>query len=149
MLAQRGNVTQLRKCSPNAELWYDLWTPNKLCVGTTSCHVIYLQQRHLKTSFSHLSLWHVGDANARFCQETPLLTEISPSWNAFANSCLFYQDFSMQMYSLREKILFFKYAIYFPTYVFAEPANKVLFKSCILEWGTLSLHPFSYVFIAV
>lgn len=55
----------------------------------------------------------------------------------------------MQMYSLREKILFFNYAIYFSAYMFADPANKGLFKSCILEWGTLSLHPFSYVFIVV
>lgn len=55
----------------------------------------------------------------------------------------------MQMYSLRKKILFFKYAIYFSAYMFADPANKVQFKSCILEWRTLSLHPFSYVFIVV
>lgn len=55
----------------------------------------------------------------------------------------------MQMYLLREKILFFNYAIYFSAYMFADPANKGLFKSCILEWGTLSLHPFSYVFIVV
>lgn len=47
----------------------------------------------------------------------------------------------MQMYSLRVKILFLKYALYFLAYVLADPANKVLFKSCILEWGTLSLHP--------
>lgn len=47
----------------------------------------------------------------------------------------------MQMYSVREKILFLKYAIYFLAYVFADPANKVLFKSCVLEWGTLYLYP--------
>lgn len=30
----------------------------------------------------------------------------------------------------------FKYALYFLAYVLADPANKVLFKSCILERGT-------------
>lgn len=55
----------------------------------------------------------------------------------------------MHIYSLRETMLFFKYAVYFPAYMFADPANEVQFKSCILEWGTLSLHPFSSVFIVV
>jgi len=48
----------------------------------------------------------------------------------------------MQMYSPREKILFLKNAIYFLAYMLADLANKVLFESCILEWGTLYLHPF-------
>lgn len=55
----------------------------------------------------------------------------------------------MHIYSLRETMLFFKYAVYFSAYMFADPANEVQFKSCILEWGTLSLHPFSSVFIVV
>lgn len=49
----------------------------------------------------------------------------------------------MQIYSLREKILFFKYAVYFSAYMFADPANKVLFKKLHSRIGDIVPPPFS------
>lgn len=109
------------------------------CVGTIySPCMMHREQRQLKTAFSHFILLYVGDANARFCQETkhwersslPKMLLLNLICSVVLNANILTEG---------ENLLKMLFSTIFSLHACC-PDNNVLSRSCVPEQGTLYHH---------